>query len=179
MCTPSKQEFRPLFRDLVEKPAKREPSLLDDFSTKIIDYYISVQLAIIKRLTVSTQEAFDTGDIISISTFDPDLVKLVKPTKQNPLKKKITIPTRATCRLVSAGSGHVLLIRPKSGLVLSFGATHYGVLGHSVPVKALPGVGTVAQHSSPQPVDLFAKVGNRMFCFKGKILICIIFFTVK
>jgi hypothetical protein len=159
MCTPSKQEFRPLIRDLIETPAKRDPTLLDDFSIKVIDYYISVQLSIIKRLTVTSQDAFDNGDVNCISTFDPDLVKLVKPSKTDTQsKKKLAVPSKATCRLVSAGSGHVLLIRPKSGLVLSFGATHYGVLGHSVPVKALPGVGTVPQHSPPQPVDLFAKV---------------------
>jgi len=158
MSSPSRQEFRPLFRDLIEKSTPREGSLLDEFSTKIVDYYISVQLSIIKRLTASSQECFISGSDVVASTFDPDLVKLISPPTLSTKKKKIIVPSRATCRLVSACSSHVLLIRPRSGSVLSFGATHHGVLGHSSPVKALPGVGSAPQHSPPQPVDLFSKV---------------------
>ena len=48
---------------------------------------------------------------------------------------------------MAAGSTHVLLIRPKSGQLLSWGAFASGVLGHST---------TVSRHSSPKPVDFFA-----------------------
>ena len=51
---------------------------------------------------------------------------------------------------MAAGATHVLLIRPKSGQLLSWGAVANGVLGHSC----------MARHSSPKAVEFFANMNK-------------------
>ena len=153
-CRPDRPDLLPVLWPLTAD----QPS---ELGLMLINFYITVQLLYNKKA--------------SLLNCDPNLVKLRRPTR-NSTENLQKIPTienqvqnlrplvkiRAKKNLMAAGVFHVLLIRPKSGQLLSWGSTQSSVLGHS---------SSITRYSPPKPVELFHGL-----CSKGQpkiSLICV------
>lgn len=151
-------DFRPFLRNLmVQSPptadsssANHSQTSIDEFVLKLLNYFVTVELLLLKKLS---NEALATNSN-EFSSCDPNLVKLVLPNVENEEKdrRKIDTSKMATCRLVGAGFSHVLIVRPRSGALFSFGSTHFGVLAHNGPLMTSSGSIT-QQHSPPKQVS--------------------------
>ena len=136
----------------------------ESFVVKLLNFFVTVELLLIKKLS---NEAL-SGNSGVISTWDSNLVKRVLTTgaattngrpRQRP---KVDLAKIPSCRLIDAGFSHVLVIRPKSGTLYSFGSTHFGVLGHGFGpslMSSLPGSAQL-QHSAPKQVEFFAQLNR-------------------
>ena len=120
-CRPDRPDLLPVLWPLTAD----QPS---ELGLMLINFYITVQLLYNKKA--------------SLLNCDPNLVKVRRPTR-NSTENMQKIPTienqvqnlrplvkiRAKKNLMAAGVFHVLLIRPKSGQLLSWGSTQSSVLG--------------------------------------------------
>ena len=143
-CRPDRIDFWPILWPLLtfngSKDQKRQGGDNSDFGLLLINFYVTVQLMALKKA----------------SNCDVTLVNKILMQDQLRPSTSIQLPPivkiRCKSNLMAAGSSHVLLIRPKSGQLMSWGAFASGVLGHST---------TLSRFSSPKPVDFFAGMNNK------------------
>ena len=138
----------------------------DSFVVKLLNYFVTVELLLIKKL--SSEALADNSGVFS--TWDPNLVKLVltngsaaaTSNGRPPRRSKVDLTKIPSCRMVNAGFSHVLVIRPKSGTLYSFGSTHFGVLGHGFGPSLITSLPASAQlqHSAPKQVEFFAQLNR-------------------
>lgn len=92
-----------------------------DLGLMLINFYITVQLLHNKKKLNNV--------------CDQNLVKKIKAKTKafvHPGKSLNLVKIRAKTNLMACGVFHVLLIRPKSGQLLSWGSTQHSVLGNSI-----------------------------------------------
>ena len=164
-------DFRPFLRNLMDaatttprstttstpSPTHRDgfkmTSSIDEFILKLLNYYVTVELLILKKLSNEIATSNSTNQ--TFSTCDPNLVKLILPPVMSTVDKQSVGKAKnrkmQTCKLVDAGFSHVLIARPKSGALFSFGSTHFGVLAHNGPLMTSAAAMT-QQHSAPKQV---------------------------
>jgi hypothetical protein len=144
-------------------------SSIDEFVLKLLNYYVTVELLLLKKLSNEIANSNST-----FSTCDPNLVKLILPQiisnddKQNVGKHKNR--KMQTCKLVDAGFSHVLIARPKSGALFSFGSTHFGVLAHNGPLMTSAAAMT-HQHSAPKQVMFFSALYFALYVYTQTYLL--------
>ena len=109
-----------------------------DFGLLLINFYVTVQLMALKKS--SNCDVTLVNKVLMQDQLRPSLIS-------STIKLPPIVKIRCKSNLMAAGSSHVLLIRPKSGQLMSWGAFASGVLGHST---------TLSRFSSPKPVDFFA-----------------------
>ena len=88
----------------------------------LINFYITVQLLYNKKASLLNCDP----NLVKIR---PRIEKIMQPSSEVQLRPIVKI--RAKKNLMAAGVFHVLLIRPKSGQLLSWGSTQSSVLGNS------------------------------------------------
>ena len=88
----------------------------------LINFYITVQLLHNKKASLLNCDP----NLVKIR---PRIEKIMQPSSEVQLRPIVKI--RAKKNLMAAGVFHVLLIRPKSGQLLSWGSTQSSVLGNS------------------------------------------------
>ena len=135
---------------------------IDEFVLKLLNYYVTVELLLLKKLSnefsLSVNSSTTEQQQNTFSSCDQNLVKLVLPhvsDVEQIYRRKVKNTKMQTCKLIDAGFNHVLVTRPRSGALFSFGATHFGVLGHNGPLMtSSPAMSQ--QHSAPKQVEFFA-----------------------
>lgn len=129
-CRPDRPDLLPVLWPL----ASDQPC---ELGLMLINFYITVQLLYNKK------KLFNTCDTTLVK-------KLWEKVKATPIdinqELRPLIKIRAKKNLMAAGVFHVLLIRPKSGQLLSWGSTQGSILGHS---------SSISRYSGPKPVELF------------------------
>ena len=106
-----------------------------EFGLMLINFYITVQLLYMKK---------------TISNCDPNLVKILAKARKRPVEcLKPLVKIRVRPNLIAAGFAHVLLIRPKSGQLMSWGTSQYGVLGHTTTMAS-------PRYSTPKAIEFFS-----------------------
>ena len=158
-------DFRPFLRNLMvqstsSSDANNSQTSIDEFILKLLNYFVTVELLLLKKLS---NEALSTSSA-EFSSCDPSLVNLVLPNEENGDKsrrRKVEASKMATCKLVDGGFNHVLIVRPKSGALFSFGSTHFGVLAHNGPLMTSSGSIT-QQHSPPKQVNKRKKSNHKL-----------------
>ena len=114
-CRPDRPDLLPVLWPL----ASDQPS---ELGLMLINFYITVQLLYNKKASLLNCDP----NLVKIR---PRIEKIMQPSSEVQLRPIVKI--RAKKNLMAAGVFHVLLIRPKSGQLLSWGSTQSSVLGNS------------------------------------------------
>lgn len=138
---PDRPVFRPIFWPLLfaRKHGAGEGGG-NAFPLMLLNFYVTVQLLVLKKKNKS-------------ECCDPVLVKVLSTRKKHLPGGSVARHKRGKSVVMAAGFAHVLLVRPRSGEVLSWGSAHFGVLGHANSAMA-------PRHSMPKPVDFFHNLGK-------------------
>ena len=160
-------DFRPFIRSLLLDPSCRNSdnnneNSVDDFIVKLLNFFVTVELLLIKKLST---EALSANGSTNFSTCDPDLVKLVLSDSEfgeKDRKRKVDLSKLPSCKLLDAGFSHVMIVRPKSGSLFSFGSTHFGVLGHGFGSSLMTSLAGSPQQqfSAPKQVEFFSQLNR-------------------
>ena len=113
-CRPDRPDLLPILWPL----ASDQPS---ELGLMLINFYITVQLLYNKKASLLNCDP----NLVKIR---PRIEKIMQPSSEVQLRPIVKI--RAKKNLMAAGVFHVLLIRPKSGQLLSWGSTQSSVLGN-------------------------------------------------
>jgi alpha-tubulin suppressor-like RCC1 family protein len=162
-CRPDRPVFTPILWPLMK--AKRPLSAAADnnndsnelFALMLINFYITVQLLVLKKTKAGPSKNCDPSlvKLLIINEVNPIGVNPIRvnPIGVNPLLKDPRqlgplVKIRAKVNLMAAGYAHVLLVRPVSGQLLSWGTSQFGVLSHVTSMAS-------ARFAPPKPVDFF------------------------
>ncbi len=125
-CRPDRPDLLPILWPL----AFNQDS---DLGLMLINFYLTVQLMYNKKQNfVCDSSLVKTLNLVKNESHHHQLPITKMPTQLGSL---VRIRTKAS--LMATGVFHVLLIRPKSGQLLSWGSSQASVLGHSSPISRL------------------------------------------
>ena len=131
-CRPDRPDLLAVLWPLM---AFENTSNSSEFGLMLINFYITVQLLYMKK---------------TISNCDSNLVKTLAKTRKRPVEcLNPLVKIRVRPNLMAAGFAHVLLIRPKSDQLMSWGTSQYGVLGHTTTMAS-------PRFSTPKAIEFFS-----------------------
>ncbi len=147
-CRPDRPDLRPILWPLLENDndGQKDDNEVNSFALMLVNFFITVQLLYLKKNNATKRGG----------GCDPDLVKLVVKKSGKNVSSDVTSGSDIACRakVMATGQAHVLLLRPQSGALLSWGSSQYGVLGHAASVTT--------RFSTPKPVDFFYQIGAKV-----------------
>ena len=112
--------------------------------------------------TETAEDIYDLNDVREpMSEGDMESMKESKTSKLQKLKDKYAM-MKTSCSLLAAGPNHVLLNRPRSNVIMSWGSAEHGALGHEHTVPA-------GRYSPPREVAFFSALNNSHSVTKAKI----------